>query len=196
MTETGSVIGISSGASVTVSASIDPLATGLFGGALGAEAKAATTPQAPQPKVKNLNCQGNAQYSAVGPNQAQGDGALHSDNPNSASIDGGTQNTVAVKRGFLGLTRAQLRQYGTQIGITPSDNGMIAGSGGPSASSFSVSDLGDRNVQNAPGVRFDLYRFSSQAQALQFGLRRFNTNIKLNNAPKNAHCPPGWSAVK
>ena len=59
MTETGSVIGISSGASVTVSASIDPLATGLFGGALGAEAKAATTPQAPtttQPQTPKKNC--------------------------------------------------------------------------------------------------------------------------------------------
>ena len=134
-------------------------------------------------------CKVTATLTAVGPNQAQGDGALYSNYPAQAggSIQGGTMGTVAVQRGFLGLTTRQLRANGTQISITPDDDGLISQYGGPSGS-LTVSDYGDANIQATQGVAFDVYRFATQSGALQFGRQTMTVTI---NAPDGigATCP-------
>jgi hypothetical protein len=101
-----------------------------------------------------------ASTTGVGGKQARANGALYSKYPAEAggSIKGGTFGTVAVQTGFLGLTTRQLRGFGTNIWITPGDQGAIAKFGGPTGP-LSVSDYGDQNVQNSPGVAFDIYRF-------------------------------------
>ena len=95
--------------------------------------------------------------------------------------------TVAVQRGFLGLTTRQLRANGTQISITPDDDGLISQYGGPSGS-LTVSDYGDANIQATQGVAFDVYRFATQSGALQFGRQTMTVTI---NAPDGigATCP-------
>jgi len=133
------------------------------------------------------SCKVKAEFSAVDNSQAQGDGALYSEHGR-YSIRGGTMGTVAVKHGFLNLSVSQMRQYGNQITITPDDGGLIADFGGPSGGSFTISDYGDKNIDNAAGTRFDLYRFDSHADALKFGKRAFNTTIKFPNK-SGAKCP-------
>ncbi len=135
-------------------------------------------------------CVGPALFSAVGPRQALGNGALFSKS-NPYSIRGGTNATVALQSGFLGFTRAQLRQFGTQISISPQDAGAISKAGGP-LGPYTVSDLGDQNIQNASGIRFDIYCWQSQTKALKFGVRQFNTQITIPIA-SGGSCPGGWT---
>jgi RHS repeat-associated protein len=135
------------------------------------------------------NCQVNVTVTAVGPNQAKGDGALFSNYPAQAggSIPGGTMGTVAVQRGFLGLTTRQLRTYGTQISITLGDSALISQNGGPSGA-LTVSDYGDSNIQATQGTAFDVYRFATQNGALQFGRQATTATINFPDGI-GATCP-------
>lgn len=138
-------------------------------------------------------CKGPANFTAVGGNQARADGALYS-KYGRHSIKGGTNGTVAVQTGFLGLSRAELRQYGTQITVSPSDGGTIASTGGPSGA-LTVSDYGDPYVQNWPGVAFDVYRWPTESAARQFGRRDFKTTVSFPMA-SGGTCPKGWTQQK
>jgi RHS repeat-associated protein len=125
----------------------------------------------------------------VGGTQATADGALYSKYPAEAggSIKGGTFGTVAVQRGFLGLSTRQLRTYGTQITITPSNQSAITQYGGPSGS-LTVSDYGDTNIQNRSGLAFDLYRFPTVDDGLKFGNQTMDVTIEFpDDVP--AQCP-------
>src|ERR1700677_3060758 len=93
-----------------------------------------------------ITCVGVASYTAVGPHQAHGNGALYSRTA-AHSIEGGAVGTVAVKRGLLGLSRPKLREFGTQILVFPLDSGVLTGTRGPARVPFTVSDFGDRDVQ-------------------------------------------------
>jgi hypothetical protein len=134
-------------------------------------------------------CVGMATYTAVGPYQAHARGALFSLTA-LYSILGGTVGTVAVKRGLLGLSKPQLREYGKKIFVFPQDSGMLTGMGGPRRP-FTVSDFGDRDVQDARGERFDVYRWASRGRADEFGVRKFLTKITFP-AASGGMCPPGW----
>jgi RHS repeat-associated protein len=145
------------------------------------------------PNNGTITCTGPATYTAVGGNQAMGNGALYSQYPAEAggSIQGGTFGTVAVQNGFLGLTTAQLRAYGTQISVTPSNQFLIGWYGGPTGS-LSVSDYGDRYIQATPGVAFDIYRFPSVPAGRQFGSRTMGTTISFP-AASGGSCPTGYT---
>jgi len=143
-------------------------------------------------------CTGSAIFSGVGGNQAKytgHSGALYSKYPAQAggSIAGGAFGTVAVQDGFLGLSRSQMRGLGTQILITPSNQGLISQYGGPKGP-LSVSDYGDANIQGRSGIAFDLYRFPTVKAGRQFGLRTMSTTISF---PKScgASCPAGFTVA-
>ena len=135
-------------------------------------------------------CIGPATYTAVGPGQATGDGALYAKG-GADPLRGGTPGTAAVQRGFLGLSTRQLRDHGRQIQITPDDDGAVAKTGGQGGT-YTVSDYGDRNVQGTNGTAFDLYRWDTQKGALAFGRRRLPTTISFP-ADIGGRCPTGWT---
>jgi len=125
----------------------------------------------------------------VGGSQAMADGALYSHYPKETggSIKGGTNGTVGVQRGFLGLSTRQLRMYGTQITITPSNQSAITKHGGP-AGALTVSDYGDTNIQNRPGLAFDIYRFPTTDDGTNFGRQTMDVTIEFpDDVP--AKCP-------
>ena len=127
MTETGSVIGISSGASVTVSASIDPLATGLFGGAMAAGIQAGNTPQTPQtPKMKDCpptnahGVQNNLPTRA--PNRPGSYGVPET--PGTSAIDRSQWLPSGSSNWTSAQANAYINQYRSQIsGYVPNGNG-------------------------------------------------------------------------
>lgn len=149
----------------------------------------------PAPNNGTVTCSGTATFTAVGGNQAMGNGALYSQYPAQAggSIRGGTFGTVAVQNGFLGLTTRQLRTYGTQIFVTPSNQGLISQYGGPTGP-LSVSDYGDANIQATSGVAFDLYRFPTVAAGRQFGRQTMSATISFP-AASGGSCPAGFTKV-
>ncbi len=147
------------------------------------------------PSNGRTTCTGSAMFTGVGGKQAMANGALYSQYPAQAggSIRGGTFGTVAVQNGFLGLSTRQLRTYGTQIFITPSNQGLFSQYGGPTGP-LSVSDYGDANIQATSGVAFDVYRFPTVSAGMQFGRRTMSTTISFPNS-SGASCPAGFTVV-
>jgi hypothetical protein len=148
----------------------------------------------PSRAALTVTCVGRATFSAVGPHQAHGKGALYSRTA-AYSIEGGTVGTVAVKHDLLGLTKPRLREYGAQILVFPEDSGVLTGTRGPTSVPYTVSDFGDQDVQDARGVRFDVYRWGSRERAYQFGIRTFTTRITFPVA-SGGRCPAGWHERK
>lgn len=149
------------------------------------------------PSNPTTSCVGEATLTAVGGNQARANGALFSKYPaqTGGSIRGGVFGTVAVQRGFLGLTTRQLRQYGNQITVLPIFNqDQLALLGGPTGA-LSVSDYGDPNIQSSAGVAFDIYRFPTTALANQFGKQPWQfVGITFPTA-SGGSCPAGFVKV-
>ncbi len=143
------------------------------------------------------SCVGEATLTGVGGNQAKAPGALYSQYPaqTGGSIRGGVFGTVAVQRGFLGLSTKQLRQYGTQITILPIFNQeQIAQLGGPTGA-LSVSDYGDPGIQATSGVAFDIYRFPTVPAGMQFG-RQPNQFVGITfPTASGGSCPSGFVQV-
>jgi hypothetical protein len=173
------------GYTITLSESV----AGFFGPSLTVAARANT----------RTTCTGSAIFSGVGGNQAKytgHSGALYSKFPAQAggSIAGGAFGTVAVQIGFLGLSTSQLRGLGTQILITPSNQGLISQYGGPTGP-LSVSDYGDKYIQARSGVAFDIYRFPTVKAGRKFGVQPMSTTISF---PKScgASCPAGFSVTQ
>jgi RHS repeat-associated protein len=142
-------------------------------------------------------CVGIALFSAIGPQQALDPGALATFgvHPNNG--------TVAVSPTIFGLpfpegqnlTRAQLRQreetqralaqVAGQITIIPQGLQLHGGPVPP----YTVGDIGDIIVRQAPIPQFDIYRFPSRAAARRFGIQDVPTIITI---PAELQCPPGF----
>jgi hypothetical protein len=178
---------------VSYVSSIQP--DGSTGGESGGGGGGGASGAAQSGTIKCVN--GLATYKGVGGNQARAAGALSSRYPKAAggSIRGGTFGTVAVKRGFLGLSTRSLRKYGNQIYVTPEgDQDLISQLGGPRGP-LTVSDYGDPYIQSTPGTAFDIYRFPTRAAGRQFGTRKIRTTITFP-AASGGDCPPGYTKVK
>ena len=136
---------------------------------------------------QNLTCKGTATFSAVGPlPQAPGDSAFA---PGTKPANG----TVAIAGAkTFGFGRQALREgKAGAIKINPQGlDDLLKETGGP-LSPYTVGDYGDVNIRNAPGSRFDIYRFSTQKGALTFGKRTVPVIITV---PAGGHCPPGTTA--
>jgi hypothetical protein len=131
-----------------------------------------------------LVCDGRATFSAVGPlPQAAEDSAFA---PGVKPPNG----TVAIAgANTFGFARKALREgAASAIKIYPIGlDDLLRQTGGPKPP-YSVSDYGDANIRNAPGARFDIYRFPTIKQARKFGKRAVPVMIRV---PPGGRCPPG-----
>ncbi len=138
-------------------------------------------------KKGQIACVGTATFSAVGPlPQAPGDSAFA---PGTKPANG----TVAIAgASTFGFGRRALREgAAAAIQIYPQGlNALLQSTGGPTPP-FSVGDYGDANIRNAPGSRFDIYRFPTQSGALAFGKRTVPVIITVLSG---GQCPPGTTA--
>jgi RHS repeat-associated protein len=150
---------------------------------------------------QRTRCEGNAEFSAVGPSQATGPGALAG-----FGIKGHTPGGVAVDPRVFGFSypsgnsRADIRQrvasqralaaVASQISIAP--QGLNLPAGGP-APPYTVTDVGDVNIRRAGRIpRFDIYGFPSDQAARQFGRQTAKTIITV---PGRMSCPTGFKQL-
>ncbi|OGP62909.1 MAG: hypothetical protein A2169_00490 [Deltaproteobacteria bacterium RBG_13_47_9] len=151
-------------------------------------------------KQTTKTCVGTGRFSAVGPNQATGSGAL------SGSGVTASLGTVAVNPAIFGLpfpegnlTAAQLEQRRqTQrtlaevawlITISPQGLNLRGGPQPP----YTIGDIGDINIRQSQIPWFDIYRFPTQQAAVQFGIQYAQTTITI---PATWKCPPGFKEQK
>jgi RHS repeat-associated protein len=138
----------------------------------------------PSTNANEIVCRGPVTFSAVGPlPQAAGDSAF---NPGKKPADG----TVAIAgASTFGFGRKELREWAAaRIKIYPEGlDDLLAATGGPPPP-YTVGDYGDANIRNAPGSRFDIYRFATKKGALTFGKRTVQAKMLV---PAGGHCPPG-----
>ncbi|WP_161773110.1 RHS repeat domain-containing protein [Sphingomonas sp. RIT328] len=141
----------------------------------------------PASKDDGLTCKGRATFSAVGPYpQASGDSAF------APGVKPANRTVAIAGAQTFGFGRRALRQ-GAAASIRISPEGLddvLSATGGPKPP-YTVSDYGDANIRNAPGTRFDIYRFATKEGALAFGKRTVPYTVKV---PAGGHCPPGASA--
>ena len=135
-------------------------------------------------------CRGVATYTAVGPHQATGGGALspHGVRP----VDG----TVAIgdPEKIFGLDKPELAKIAPQIQSQPTglDQQLLRKTG--PLPPYSVGDVGDENIRGARNTSFDIYRFRSQPLAWTFKYPA-PTAITIPNVP-GVHCPPDFVSVQ
>jgi len=129
-------------------------------------------------------CTCNATFSAVGPNQATGIGALGVSPPN---------DSVAISPGSFGLPYGTIAERSaTQQAIKSAASSIRIEAPGLSefltgGTTFTIGDVGDRNIRNSPNTRFDIYRFEIQKDALSFGKR--TVPVTITGVPDNWTCP-------
>jgi len=129
-----------------------------------------------------INCQ--ISYSAVGPNQARGIGALGISPPNdslaiSPAIFGLPYNTIAERID----SQNEIRNNIPNIFISaPGLSQYLTG-----GTTFTIGDIGDLNIRNSLSPRFDIYRFETQQDAIQFGKHSVPTTI--TGLPDSWSCP-------
>lgn len=130
-------------------------------------------------------CTLKATFSAVGPNQvANRKGALGIVPPN---------DSVAISPSAFGLPYETLAERSaTQKEIL--DNIVNIQINAPGLSeyltgetTFTIGDVGDKNIRTSPTTRFDIYRFETQEDALYFGKRMVPTTI--TGVPDTWSCP-------
>ena len=87
-----------------------------------------------------------------------------------------------------------MRPYGKGIQIYYGSDmaKLLANTGGPSGP-YNISDYGDANIRNSSVTRFDIYRFTSDKGAAQFGVRDFGVTITIP-AGSGLTCPAGIRA--
>jgi hypothetical protein len=132
-------------------------------------------------------CKGNFEFSAIGPDQALGTGALGLGfkPPN---------DTVAIDPARFGLpyttiaervaTQKLLRDiYGKiQVSAPGLSNHLTGGT------TFSISDVGDEIIRKNKNPRFDIYRFVTQKEAEKFG-RVKGMETVITGVPAAWKCP-------
>lgn len=55
------------------------------------------------------------------------------------------------------------------------------------STTFTIGDIGDKNIRNSKITRFDIYRFKTQEGALQFG--RHTVPVTITGVPDDWECP-------
>lgn len=146
-------------------------------------------------------CVGTARFSSVGPNQALGVPALaaHGIYSNVGTTAVGPANFGLPFPEGSPLSNSQLAQRADSqrklahvanwIYIIPEGLNLHGGPTPP----YTVGDIGDKNVRQSSVPRFDIYRWSSQANALQFGKQDASTTIII---PASFSCPQGFVELK
>jgi hypothetical protein len=150
-------------------------------------------------------CVGIGLFTAVGPGQARGPGALAN-----FGVPGHQPGKVAISPAAFGLPfpepapgqrlsdaqRAQREQAQRALAMVADQISISALGlrleGGP-ASPYTVSDIGDIRVRSSPIVQFDIYGFPSQRAALRFGRQFAETIITM---PAFLSCPPGTQEAR
>ncbi len=151
-------------------------------------------PPPPNAPPVTLTCLGTATFSDVSQSQMN---RLLTNGPGGALAPGivPTSGTVAIggSRTF-GLTKTQLKQFGPYITVNPTDlSGTISAMGGPSPP-YTVSDIGDVNIRNSAGTRYDIYAFPDNT-ANDFGIQKSNATVTVIPWVYSAHCPSGSSLI-
>ena len=129
-------------------------------------------------------------FSAVGPNQAVGIGALRISPPN---------DSVAVNPAIFGLPYDTIpNRVATQNALIKNIPNVRINAPGLSdyldgGTTFTIGDVGDKNIRNSPQPRFDIYRFETQNDALGFGKQTVPGTI--TGVPDNWSCPATCTAV-
>jgi hypothetical protein len=148
---------------------------------------AATQPIKLDVPIDRKTCKGNFEFSAIGPNQALGKGAL--------SLGFKPPNdTVAIDPARFGLpfdtipereaAQKLLRDnYGKIQVSAPGLSNHLTGS-----TTFSISDVGDEIIRNNIIPRFDIYRFVTQKEAEKFG-RVKGMETVITGVPATWKCP-------
>jgi RHS repeat-associated protein len=138
----------------------------------------------PEVVVTTKTCTFDAEFSAVGPHQATGIGALGFSPPN---------DSVAISPAIFGLPYTTIAQRtSTQRAILANVGNIRINAPGLSdyltgGTSFTIGDVGDANIRNSAVPRFDIYRFKSNADALDFGLHTVPTSV--TGVPQSWSCP-------
>ncbi|MHB8859985.1 MAG: NHL domain-containing protein [Thermoleophilia bacterium] len=132
--------------------------------------------------AKTCTCQ--AKFSAVGPNQAVGKGALGISPPNdSVAINpasfGLPYDTIAERIATQKLIRANIGNI--QISAPGLSEFLTGGT------TFSIGDVGDGNIRNSKSTRFDIYRFETIEDALGFGIH--TVPVTITGVPDDWACP-------
>lgn len=126
-------------------------------------------------------CTCKATFTAVGPNQAKA-GALGPPPNGSVAVNPGSfgfaYDTIPQRE----AAQRALRTDGANVSI--SAPGLVGSSPG---TTFSIGDVGDRNIRNSSTTRFDIYRFDSQKGALKFG--RQTVDVTITGVPDDWSCP-------
>ena len=152
----------------------------------GVPLSAAQSPAATAGGDDPIVCVGRAKYTAVGPGQATGAGALsgHGVRPLNGTVAIGDPERV------FGLDKPGLAKIAPQIRIQPTGlDQQLVDKRGP-APPYSVGDIGDKNIRNSLATRFDIYRFRSLPLARTF-MATAPTTITIPNVP-GVHCPPDF----
>ncbi|MFA7060096.1 MAG: RHS repeat-associated core domain-containing protein [Pedobacter sp.] len=123
-------------------------------------------------------------FSAVGPKQAVGYGALGIKPPNDSVAIGpasfGLPYTTIAERN---ATQNEIRANIDNIQISaPGLSQYLTG-----GTTFTIGDIGDRNIRNSPTTRFDIYRFETQKDALDFGKQ--SVQVTITGVPDKWSCP-------
>jgi RHS repeat-associated protein len=133
-------------------------------------------------------CHAMIRFSAVGPRQAQGAGALAA-----WGIKGHSPGGNAVNPAVFGFpfdsTRERIAAQkaiatsGRTVAIDPAGLRLEGAPSGP----YFISDVGDIHIRGSNIPRFDLYGFPSQKSALEFGVQTVPTEIR--GVPASWDCP-------
>jgi len=131
---------------------------------------------------KTCACQ--ATFTAVGPNQAIGIGALGISPPN---------DSVAISPAAFGLPYDTIAErLATQKEIIANIGNIQIHAPGlaeylTGRTTFTIGDVGDRTIRNSLTTRFDIYRFATQKDALDFG--KHTVPVTITGIPEGWSCP-------
>lgn len=133
------------------------------------------------PMGLDKTCTCKATFTAVGPNQAKA-GALGPPPNGSVAVNpwsfGLPYDTIPQRE----AAQRALRTAGANVSINAP--GLV---GSTSGTTFSIGDVGDRNIRSSSTTRFDIYRFDSQKDALKFG--RQTVGVTITGVPDDWSCP-------
>ncbi|WP_262410236.1 RHS repeat-associated core domain-containing protein [Escherichia albertii] len=140
--------------------------------------------------LKTCSC--TVTFSAVGPRQAtNANGALGMPPPNnSVAIDpkvfglkynniyNGSERAATKKEILKNIQNIKIEAPGLSDYSSMYNNG---------STTFTIGDIGDKNIRNSKITRFDIYRFKTQEGALQFG--RHTVPVTITGVPDDWECP-------